>query len=98
MTEYLIYIVPAIILLIFIYLIITKQYNAVILSLGVIAVLFGFYFFFQVPEDGLRNSIGMLDEGYAAQIRLLKIKAYSLFFVGGLMVLLGLIFVAKKKN
>ncbi|GEM_PF-3515572 len=98
MTEYLIYIIPASILLIFIYLIIIKQYNAVILSLGVIAVLLGFYFFFQIPQDGLRNSIGMLDEGYAAQIKLLKIKSYSLFFVGGLMVLLGVIFIAQKKK
>lgn len=98
MSEYLIYIIPAIVLLLFIYLIIIKQYDAVILMIGVIAVLFGFYFYIQIPEEGVINSLRKLDQGYSINLRFLKIKSYSLFFVGGLMVLLGLIFISGKKK
>lgn len=98
MSESLIYIIPCVILLVCIYLIIIKQYDTLILMIGAIAVLFGFYFYIQIPENGIINSLGMLDQGYAANIQLLKIKSYGLFFIGGLMVLLGLIFISKKKK
>lgn len=98
MLESLIYIIPGIILLLCIYLIIIKQYDTLILMIGAIAVLFGFYFYIQIPENGIINNLGMLDQGYAANIQLLKIKSFGLFFIGGLMVLLGLIFISKKKK
>lgn len=96
MSDTLLYIVGGIFTLLFIYLLVSKKYSFLTLAFGVVAVILGFILFGQIPEDNLVSEIKMLNNEYEQKVQTTKVVSYILFFIGGIMTLLGLIFISKK--
>lgn len=97
MSDTMLFIVCGFFLLLFLLLIYKRQFKILLIAAGALAVFLGFHFYNQVPEKNLLTEIKMINDEYESTVELAQTTSYTLFLIGGLLILLGLIAVSKRK-